>query len=533
MPKITLDDLTNLQNETSAVNTINNNSAAIEAAIENTLSRDGTSPNEMNANLDMNNYRVFNLPAATSPTEPIRKSEFDNLTADISNAGQYAQEAKDARDAAQVAEAGALAAETFAYLWASENEDTPVDDGTRTGYSSFHWSAKSEDHATDSENAKVEAQTARDFAHAWATEAEDVPVDDGVNPPGFSAYHWAQKAEEIIVGNLNASSIDYDNAVSGLTATNVQDAIDEVEGRVQVNEGILGTRGVLFTGNDAGDVPWTSTLWFQGVDNVQEALEESADYTEYVENETTLQEFVTGLTLSNNAGDPNNDIDIAPGRARGSGVTVEISSTITKRLDASWSEGDGEGGLDTGSKAANATYHVFVIRKDDDGTGDVLLSASATSPTVPVGWTRVQRLGAIMTDGSGNIRPFVQSGNRFFFNATDGVSDYLSAGARAKSALTLTVPNGVRVLVHILVYIHGGGADLQVIADVYDGMYTDIRTRQRTYSNSAVPSIGGEIWQYTNTSRQIQLALTSAHGSVQSSVNTIGWTDYQIPRIGA
>jgi len=231
MPKVTLDDLTNLQNETSAVNTINNNSAAIEAAIENTLSRDGTSPNEMNANLDMNNYRVFNLPAATSPTEPIRKLEFDNLTADISNAGQYAQEAKDARDAAQVAEAGALAAETFAYLWASENEDTPVDDGIRTGYSSFHWSTKSEDHATDSENAKVEAQVARDFAHAWATEAEDVPVDDGVNPPGFSAYHWAQKAEEVVVGGLDASAIDYDNAASGLTATNVQDAIDESDGR--------------------------------------------------------------------------------------------------------------------------------------------------------------------------------------------------------------------------------------------------------------------------------------------------------------
>src|SRR5690606_11832846 len=113
--------------------------------------------------------------------------------------------------------------------------------------------------------------------------------------------------------------------------------------------------------------------------------------------------------------------------------------------DANWSEGNGESGLDTGSKAANATYHVFVIRKDDDGTGDVLLSASATSPTVPVGWTRVQRLGAILTDGSGNIRPFVQSGNKFMHNVSGGVQDYSGTSVRNLSPLTVTVPNGVRV----------------------------------------------------------------------------------------
>lgn len=531
MPKITLDDLTNLQNETSAVNTINNNSAAIEAAIENTLSRDGTSPNEMNANLDMNNYRVFNLPAATTPTEPVRKQEFDNLTADISNAGQYAQEAKDARDAAQVAEAGALEAETFAYRWASENEDILVDDGTRTGYSSFHWSAKSEDHAVDSENAKIEAQTARDFAHAWATEAEDVPVDDGVNPPGFSAYHWAQKAEEIIVGNLNASSIDYDNAVSGLSATNVQDAIDEVEGRVQANEGILGTRGVLFTGNDAGDVPWTSTLWFQGAGNVQEALEESADYTEYVENEATLQEFVTGLTLSNNAGDPNNKIDIAPGRTRGNGVTVVNPAVFTATL----------GGA---NRQPNSTYHVHALRNDATGEFAVTFALSATSPSIPAGYTRVQRLGAIMTDGSSNIRPFVQDGNEFRYavSGVNGVSAYGStAGNRAYSLLTCPVPTGVRLKLLLLMTLaatstpapQDGGE-----AIFGDGANIDVRTRIHRWGIDAGTNAGIYFWTIdpvsvrTNTSGQIYFGTQAAHSSYGSQLWVLGWVDESIPRIG-
>lgn len=80
MAKLTLSDLTNLNNQTSAVNTINNNSAAIETAMEKTLSRDGTSPNEMNAVLDMNSNRIINLPEPISAGEPARYGELEELT---------------------------------------------------------------------------------------------------------------------------------------------------------------------------------------------------------------------------------------------------------------------------------------------------------------------------------------------------------------------------------------------------------------------------------------------------------------------
>lgn len=70
MAKVILNDLQNLTNKVSAVNTININNSRIEAAMEKTLSRDGTSPNEMEASLDMNSYPIYNLPKATSATEP-------------------------------------------------------------------------------------------------------------------------------------------------------------------------------------------------------------------------------------------------------------------------------------------------------------------------------------------------------------------------------------------------------------------------------------------------------------------------------
>lgn len=68
MAKLTLTDLTSAY---SAVTSINSNNALIEAALENTLSRDGTTPNTMSANLDMNSNRILNLPAGSAVGDPV------------------------------------------------------------------------------------------------------------------------------------------------------------------------------------------------------------------------------------------------------------------------------------------------------------------------------------------------------------------------------------------------------------------------------------------------------------------------------
>lgn len=83
MAKLTLIPVSNLQNEISAIGAINTNSDRIEAALENTLSRDGTAPNEMNTPLDMNNNRIFNLPKALTGTEPIRYQDFQDLIPEL------------------------------------------------------------------------------------------------------------------------------------------------------------------------------------------------------------------------------------------------------------------------------------------------------------------------------------------------------------------------------------------------------------------------------------------------------------------
>lgn len=79
--KVTLADLSSLSNATTAITTLNSNSAAITTAMNNTLSRDGTSPNSMGANLDMNSNRIVNLPAPVALTEPARLQDIQNLEA--------------------------------------------------------------------------------------------------------------------------------------------------------------------------------------------------------------------------------------------------------------------------------------------------------------------------------------------------------------------------------------------------------------------------------------------------------------------
>src|SRR6185295_13991299 len=78
MAKLTLNDLSSLENQTSAIALINANNTLVEEAIENTLSRDGTSPNQMEASLDMNSNRIYNLPEPQTDTEPLRLVDFQN-----------------------------------------------------------------------------------------------------------------------------------------------------------------------------------------------------------------------------------------------------------------------------------------------------------------------------------------------------------------------------------------------------------------------------------------------------------------------
>lgn len=81
MSKVNLQSVGSI--DSTLITAINNNNAAIQAAFDNTLSRDGSVPNPMNAALDMNSQRIMNVPFAAQPNEPL-------VLGQLANAGQVA-----------------------------------------------------------------------------------------------------------------------------------------------------------------------------------------------------------------------------------------------------------------------------------------------------------------------------------------------------------------------------------------------------------------------------------------------------------
>src|SRR5258708_5317916 len=72
MSKVPLTPISNLQQQTTAVTVINANAVTTTTGFDNTLSLDGTSPNAMGSNLDMNNFQILNLPAPATINSPVR-----------------------------------------------------------------------------------------------------------------------------------------------------------------------------------------------------------------------------------------------------------------------------------------------------------------------------------------------------------------------------------------------------------------------------------------------------------------------------
>jgi len=77
MAKLTLQDITAGYGSAARANA---NNTLIEAAVENTLSRDGTGPNQMAADIDMNSNRVKNLAEPVSGADAVRLADLQAAT---------------------------------------------------------------------------------------------------------------------------------------------------------------------------------------------------------------------------------------------------------------------------------------------------------------------------------------------------------------------------------------------------------------------------------------------------------------------
>ena len=215
-------------------------------------------------------------------------------------------------------------------------------------------------------------------------------------------------------------------------------------------------------------------------------------------------------------------------------AAIVLAASITKGLGA-WSAGTGNGSLDTGTIAANTWYHIHAISSSDGTLNDVLLSLSATTPTLPSGYTASRRIGSIRTNGSSQITPFVQLGDDFFLNTP--VNDISINPIPATATLyPLSVPSGVRVTAHITAQQGAPSSNFIGVliscpdtADVAPGASS--APPAGPFNVGAQLSGGGSIWGEmlslrvrTDTSGRIRVR-ANATNSNPLYVYTYGWTD--------
>lgn len=242
---------------------------------------------------------------------------------------------------------------------------------------------------------------------------------------------------------------------------------------------------------------------------------------------------IAGLTLSNNASDATNDIDIAVGECTDStGVyKIKLSSSITKRLDAAWSVGTNQGGLDTGS-IANDVYHVWAIARSDTGVSDVLFSASATAPTMPTNYDYKRRVGAFIRS-AGAILAFTQLGDEFLLKVP--IKDYSSTNPGTTATLrALSVPDGVKVIAKHTVLLVDTTSTVDVYALVTSPDQTDSAPSGNLYNIALIsPATTDDVSDSvlfdirTDTSAQVRTRLSVSDADIGIYGVTHGWLDHR------
>lgn len=79
MSKVILNNIGDLTQTATAQAAINTNFNTLQTAFDNTLSRDGSSPNQMSSELDMNSKQIINLPAALTSSSPLRLQDLTSF----------------------------------------------------------------------------------------------------------------------------------------------------------------------------------------------------------------------------------------------------------------------------------------------------------------------------------------------------------------------------------------------------------------------------------------------------------------------
>lgn len=243
-----------------------------------------------------------------------------------------------------------------------------------------------------------------------------------------------------------------------------------------------------------------------------------------------------GLKLSRDSGDTSHDINVTAGACKDATFAEDmvLVSEITKKIDASWAVGNDAGGLASGeSLSASDCLFVWLIKNPTTGNVDVLISTSASSPTMPSGYTVKRYIGSWKLDASSNLVSARWKGDEYIILA-DPVEEFsdtsLTSGSSNVETVAINAPP--EAYVHYTAKLDDGGGTNFTNAELSigpgDGSWT-CHTAGCKYDGADLIQINAEGWVNTNSSAQIKYFATfSGPSGADLAVKILGWRDLKI-----
>ncbi|MFO1185836.1 MAG: hypothetical protein U1E56_13795, partial [Bauldia sp.] len=210
---------------------------------------------------------------------------------------------------------------------------------------------------------------------------------------------------------------------------------------------------------------------------------------------------------------------------------IALTAALTKRSDATWAVGSGNGGWDTGGAKANDSWgYVWLIGRSDTGVVDALFSASATAPTMPSNYDKKRRIGAVRFGATtAPILAFKQDGDVFTWDVPVQDDNATNPGTAARTP-TLKVPpsSGSVSFTAILnfILINGTTAAIQALvtetAQTNTAPSTSVADARTTLING---NVNMEMRRKVDASSQIRTRLSASGASDVQQINTRGYVD--------
>lgn len=246
---------------------------------------------------------------------------------------------------------------------------------------------------------------------------------------------------------------------------------------------------------------------------------------------------VSGIVPTND-GDHNLSFTAGGAYSKDGMSHVRVSS-LTKEFNASFSKGDNEGGLGDGvSLPTDGTLHIFAIKEDSSGDGDLYGDVSIDGSNVPSGWTVIHRVFSVTTDGSSNIHRITAlelAGGAVEILRKTPPQDFNESDPGDSATLrALSVPADIQVIaLHSLTVFNGSpGSRVSFIltspdqddvdpgsltsSDAYDGLVAD---------NSGEVSVSVHKHIRTNASGEIRVRINNSDSGIRTIGITQGWID--------